>query len=344
MKDLQLRNGICIGAGRRPYIIAELNSSHNGSIEAAKQMIAAAKECGCDCVKLQSWSAQSLYCDAYYDANPITKRIVSKFSLSSEEIAALADYSRSLGIDLSSTPYSREEVDLLADTLGVPFIKIASMEINNLPFLRYIAAKGLPMILSTGMAEIGEVQRAVAAIEETGNTQLCILHCVSVYPAAPELVNLNNLRMLAETFPNYPVGYSDHTLGCAAAAAATALGAAVIEKHFTLDRTKMGMDNNMATEPAEMQALVEACTAVSAAMGSYARVLSPQEQEMKLKMRRSIVAARDIPAGTVITEDDCDFKRPGDGLSPDRLCEVLGKTACADIRKGYPIRREQLGA
>ncbi len=343
MKDIKLRNGAVIGEQRQPYIIAELNSSHNGSLETAKKMIDAAKNCGCDCVKLQSWSAESLYCDEYYRANPIAKRIVSKFALDEAAVAALAEYSAERGIGLSSTPYSEREADFLADTIRAPFIKIASMEINNLPFLRYIAEKGVPMILSTGMASEAEIRTAVQAIGETGNRQLCILHCVSVYPAKPEIINLNNILMLRDMFPEYPIGYSDHTLGTAVAAAAAAMGAAVIEKHFTLDRTKMGMDNSMATEPAEMKALVDACREVHAAMGSRARVLLPEEEEMKLRMRRSITAAREIPAGTVITAADCEAKRPGDGISPDRIGEVIGKTAVRTITKGSLIRPEDLG-
>lgn len=342
MKEIRFRNGVCIGGGNKPYIIAELNSSHNGNIETAKQMIAAAKECGCDCVKLQSWSADTLYCDEYYRSNPIAKRIVSKFSLSGDDIEELARYSEEIGIDISSTPYSEAEADFLAERIKAPFIKIASMEMNNLPYLRYIAGKGVPMILSTGMSSVEEIRSAVKAVESTGNTQLCILHCVSVYPAKAEMINLNNINMLREEFPDYPIGYSDHTVGYAVAAAATAMGAAVIEKHFTLDSSKMGMDNSMATEPADMKALVEACKDVYSAMGSYERVLLPEEEEMKLKMRRSIVAARDIPAGAVINAEDCEAKRPGDGISPDRLGQVIGKTALESIPKGYVIRLENI--
>ena len=342
MAELVLRNGRKIGNKYKPYIVAELNSSHNGKVETAKQMIDAAKDCGCDCVKFQSWSAESLYADEYYKNNPISKRIVTKFSLSPEQLLELSEYCRGAGMDFSSTPYSKEEVDFLADQTEAPFIKIASMEINNLPYLEYIGKKGIPMVLSTGMSTIEEIREAVKTIEATGNRQLCILHCVSVYPAAPELINLNNLVMLKEEFPDYVVGYSDHTIGYEVASASIALGAALIEKHFTLDSGKMGMDNNMATEPAEMKKLVDACRNVYSAMGTRERILLKSEEEQKLKMRRSLVTAREIHSGEVLSADDIEVKRPGDGISPDRMDEVLGRTVKTDIPKGCLIRFEYL--
>ena len=340
MVALKLRNGRVIGDGQLPYVIAELNSSHNGNIETAKQMIAAAKECGCDCVKFQSWSSESLYADEYYEANPISKRIVSKFSLNSEQLVELAEYCQKVGIDFSSTPYSNQEVDFLAERTNAPFIKIASMEINNFPFLKYIAAKGLPIVLSTGMSTIEEIRQAVEAIEETGNRKLCILHCVSVYPASSEIINLRNITMLKRLFPHYVIGYSDHTIGSEVAAASVALGAGLIEKHFTLDNKKMGMDNNMATEPPEMKALVEACRSVYEALGSEERILLQGEKEQQLKMRRSLVSARSISSGEILTADDIVAKRPGDGIPPDCVERLVGRKVNTDIPKGHLFRKE----
>lgn len=339
---LKLSNGRVIGNGQPPYIVAELNSSHNGKVETAKEMIRTAKECGCDCVKLQSWSADSLYCDEYYKDNPISKRIVTKFSLSESALKELALYCQELGIDFASTPYSKDEVDFLAEKVNTPFLKIASMEINNLPFLRYIASKNLPMVLSTGMSTIEEIQMAVKAIKSTGNNQLCILHCVSMYPAEPAVINLNNIKLLEEEFPDYPIGYSDHTIGYEVTAAAVALGASYIEKHFTLDNKKMGMDNNMATEPTEMKNLVAACHNVFAAMGSNQRYLLPGEDAQQLKMRRSLITMRDIHCGEFLSATDIDAKRPGDGISPTKLNEVVGKKVMQDIPKGYLLRWEHL--
>lgn len=340
MAELKFRNGRYIGEGYQPYIVAELNSSHNGKVETAMKMIDSAVECGCDCVKFQSWSADSLYSDEYYKENPISKRIVTKFSLGEVQMKELAEYCINKGIDFSSTPYSKPEVDFLATQTEAPFIKIASMEINNLPFLKYIAETGLPMVLSTGMASLEEIETAVAVIESTGNRNLCILHCVSVYPAAAEIINLNNIKLLQKTFPDYPIGYSDHTVGSAVAAASVAMGAALIEKHFTLDNKKMGMDNNMATEPAEMSQLVDSCHCVFNALGSEQRILLPEEEEQKGKMRRSLVAARNIIVGQVMGAEDIEAKRPGDGLSPTEAENIIGKTTNIDIQKGYKLKWE----
>ncbi|MCI8513987.1 MAG: N-acylneuraminate-9-phosphate synthase [Lachnospiraceae bacterium] len=342
MAILTLRNGLQIGSGFAPYIVAEFNSSHNGNVETAKRMIDAAKECGCDCVKMQSWSAESLYAEEYYKSNPIAKRMVAKFSLAEEKLKELALYCRDCGMDFSSTPYSKEEVDFLAEQVKVPFLKIASMEIDNLPFLQYISSKGLPMVLSTGMSTMDEIRTAVKAIESAGNDQLCILHCVSMYPAEPPAIHLNNMKLLQEEFPDYPVGYSDHAIGYEVAAASVALGAAYIEKHFTLDSKKMGMDNNMAAEPEDMRALVTACHNVYVALGKKQRKLFRGEWEQRLKMRRSLVAARDIAQGEILTAADIDVKRPGDGIRPTELDSVVGETAKRDIPKGYLIRREYL--
>lgn len=340
MTKLEFRNGRCIGEGCKPYIVAELNSSHNGKVETAKEMIDSAVKCGCDCVKFQSWSAESLYSDEYYRGNPISKRIVTKFSLNEGQMKELAEYCVRKGIDFSSTPYSKPEVDFLAGQTEAPFIKIASMEINNLPFLKYIAETGLPMVLSTGMASLEEIKAAVAAIEGTGNRKLCILHCVSVYPAPSEIINLNNIKLLQQEFPDYPIGYSDHTVGSEVAAGAVAMGAALIEKHFTLDNKKMGMDNNMATEPAQMKQLVGSCHSVFRALGSIQRILLPEEKEQMIKMRRSLVAARDISAGQVINADDIEAKRPGDGLSPTEADSIIGRETLVDVQRGYKLKRE----
>ena len=342
MAVLELRNGRQIGDNQKPYIVAELNSSHNGKIENAKAMIDSAKECGCDCVKLQSWSADSLYADEYYENNPISKRIVTKLSLSEDQLRELASYCEERKIDFSSTPYSHKEVCFLATETNAPFIKIASMEINNLPFLRYIASKGLPMVLSTGMSTSEEIQMAVKTIESTGNHSLCILHCVSLYPADAAIINLNNMRFLQEKFPDYPVGYSDHTMGYEVAAASVALGAAYIEKHFTLDHKKMGMDNNMATEPDDMKNLVAACHNVHSAMGNRERHLLPGEEEQRIKMRRSLITKRDLYRGEILTVDDMDVKRPGDGISPMYLEDAAGKRLKKDLAKGQLIRWELL--
>ena len=189
----------------------------------------------------------------------------------------------------------------------------------------------VPIVLSTGMATLDEIRAAVRAIEGRGNHQICILHCVSLYPVAHEHVHLNNMRMLKKEFPECSVGYSDHTMGSEAACAATALGALMIEKHFTLDSSMIGWDNQMATEPEQMEKLVRECRNVAAALGSYERSVTEEELEQRVKMRRSIVAAKHLPAGHVLSMEDLDAKRPGDGIPPNEFACVVGKKVKRDM-------------
>ena len=324
----------------KPYIVAELNSSHRGKVENARQMIDAAKECGCDAVKFQSWTADSLYCKNYYDENPISKRMVKGFSLAPRDLKELADYCHKIGIDFSSTPYSEAEVDFMVEECSPAFIKIASMDINNLPFLKYIAGKKLPVVLSTGMAAIEEIETAVNIIEAEGNRDICILHCVSVYPVEASDVNLRNMIMLKEKFLDHNVGYSDHTIGCEVACAAVGLGAGLIEKHFTLDSSVIGWDNQMATEPAEMTDLVKKCRSVYSALGNYERVVTDKELEQRKKMRRSIIAGHDLEAGHIIQEGDLDAKRPGTGITVDSYQDVIGRKLKRAVNKDELILKD----
>jgi len=340
---MKLNNGVVIENGGKPYFIAELNTSHFGNVETAKQMIAAAKAAGCDCAKFQSWSANTLYSNTYYRQNPVAKRFVDKFSFSSAQQKELADYAREQGIAFASTPYSAAEVDFLLDQCAVPFIKIASMEINNYPYLEYIARTGSAIILSTGMADQEEITRAVDCIRGAGNDNVCVLHCVSIYPAEPATINLHNIPTLRSLYPGLPIGYSDHTLGLETPIAAVALGAPIIEKHFTLDAKKIGMDNQMAMEPDSFAAMIRGCHAAWESLGSYQRVVSEAELAQRRNMRRSIVSKRPIAAGAVITLDDLDFKRPGDGYSPAEIALVVGKTAAQDIAADEVIYSTMLG-
>lgn len=337
-----LKTGRSIINGKEPYIVAELNSSHNGKVMTAKEMIDAAKDCGCDAVKFQSWSAESLYCRDYYDKNPISKRMVSGLSLKPKELLELSQYCNDIGIDFSSTPYSAEEVDFLIDQCKAPFVKVASMDINNIPYLRYIANKNVPIVLSTGMATVEEIEMAVAVIKSEGNDNICILHCVSLYPVEAQYVNLNNILMLKEKFPKYAVGYSDHTIGSEVACAAIGLGVALIEKHFTLDNRKIGWDNQMATEPTDMKDLVVKCHKAYSAMGNYDRQLVSAELEQQKKMRRSIVAAVDMAKGHIIETRDLAAKRPGDGIPVNEYKRIVGQILIEDIQKDRLILDEHI--
>lgn len=342
MAECILRDGTVIADYGRPYIVSEVNSSHSGNMDLAKQMIDASVSIGCDCVKFQSWSVESLYSKTYYDANPISKRFVKKFSMSPEQLKDLAGYCRSKSISFSSTPYSEEEVDFLVSECDVPYIKIASMELNNPQFIKYIGNKHVPIILSTGMSTMEEVDEAVQVLHDAGVDQMAILHCVSIYPTILTNVNLNNILGLREKYSMHPIGFSDHTEGDAAAVAAVALGAGVIEKHLTLDRSKVGMDNGMATEPPEFTALVNKCRDIQIAMGSKERILIQQELDQRQKMRRSIIAVRDIAAGERIKDSDLYAKRPGTGFAPNEIDKVIGKTAKVNIPADTIILPEQI--
>ena len=331
MTTIELSDSTILGDFHKPYIVAEINTSHFGNMETAKEMIVQAKEAGCDCVKFQSWSAETLYSKTYYDENPIAKRFIKKFAFSEVELAEVAEYSKKTGIAFSSTPYSRSEVDFLLEKCNVPYIKVASMDLNNYPFLDYIARTGTPIVLSTGMGELEEIKKAVETIEKIGNKNICILHCISIYPSETSTIRLNNILGLRENFPDYPIGFSDHSLGTEIASAAVALGACMIEKHLTLDRTKIGMDNQMAIEPEEMVLLVRNCHNVQIALGDTRRIVFPAEMEQRKKIRRSIVAVNDLKAGTKLTVEDLDFKRPGTGLPPDKINELVGKILLRDI-------------
>lgn len=325
------RDGRIISDSEKPYIICEVNSSHNGKMDVAKEMILEAKKSGCDCVKFQSWSTESLYSQTYYKQNPIAKRFVKTFSLSLDEQLELAQFCKDNEIAFSSTPYSKEEVDFLVDKCEVPFIKIASMELNNDDFLRYIAKKNCPIVLSSGMGEIDELKHAVEVILSEGNDQICLLHCISIYPAEPDTIHLNNILGLRELFPEIPIGFSDHSLGTDLSIAAIAMGARIIEKHFTLDKNRVGMDNNMAIEPEEMTRLVDGCNRVYEALGSKERVVSEAEYEQRKNMRRSLILTRNMSAGEIITEADLDAKRPGTGIAPNEKYRVIGKKLVNDV-------------
>ena len=330
-KKIKLRSSSVLSESISPYIIAEMNTSHFGSMDTAKKMIEQAKDSGCNCVKFQSWSADTLYSKTYYDENPIAKRMVNKFALSESELLEVAQYSKKCGIDFSSTPYSKAEVDFLLEECDAAFIKVASMDLNNYPFLDYIARTGAPIVLSTGMSELDEIKKAVETIERAGNDNICILHCVSIYPPETSTIRLKNIVGLQKEFPDYLIGYSDHSIGSEIASAAIALGACVIEKHFTLDKSRIGMDNQMASEPDEMAQLVKNCKSVHLALGDTERIVLPAEQEMRLKMRRSIIAAKDLKAGTKISVNDLDAKRPGTGMPPEKINTLIGKTLNQDI-------------
>lgn len=345
---INLVNDRWVGPGEQPYFIAELGSNHNGDMALARKLIDAAKAAGADCVKFQSWSKDTIFSRKTYDDNYFLaddyrqrtdytlEQTVEDYSISASELAEMKEYADKIGIDCISTPFSRDEVDFLVDDLDAAYIKVASMDLNNYPLLRHIARKGKPILLSTGLSTLAEIDQAVTTIEAEGNNQIVILHCVSIYPPEDRQVNLRNMDTLAQAYP-YPVGFSDHSLGTCIPVAAIARGACLIEKHFTLDKNMEGWDHKVSATPDEMKTLVEDGLRVCQALGS-GRVQRVENRERLDAFRRSIVAARNIGKGEVITEDDIDFKRPGTGLPPDASEFVVGKTAKRDIAFDEIIR------
>jgi sialic acid synthase SpsE len=326
-----------------PYVIAEIASNHNGDMQLARQLIVQAKEAGCHCVKFQSWSKDTIFSQQVYEDNRFLQddyrsrsdftleQIVEAFSVSEQELLEMREFCDEIGIDCASTPFSEREVDFLVDVLKAPFIKVASMDLSNYPFLQALARKNVPVVLSTGLSTLAEIDKAVATIEGAGNRRIVLLHCVSVYPPRDEAVNLNNIDMLRDNYPAYPVGFSDHTIGIDIPLAAVAKGACVIEKHFTLDKSMFGWDHKVSATRDEMAAIVRGSARIQVALGSYRRILCEEERLNMPAYRRSIVAAHLVAAGTTITRADLDFKRPGTGIAPENMDMVIGRTARRDI-------------
>ena len=312
----------------RPYVIAEIGANHNGDMEQARGHIRAAKAAGADAAKFQSWGT-GLFARSVYDGNAELKDAVAAYAVAEADMAALAGYCRETGIDFASTPCSFAEVEAL-DALDPPFVKIASMDLNHDRMLIAAAKTGRPIILSTGFSTLAEIEHALATLEGVGHTDTVLLHCIAMYPPADDLVNLRNMEMLRDTF-GYPVGYSDHTIGVEVTLAAIALGAAVIEKHFTLDKALPGWDHAVSADPADMAVITSAAQRIPTALGSRRRAVSEGERQNAAVMRRSIVAARDIRAGEILTEDHLEFRRPGTGISPNDAERVLGRAVRHDI-------------
>lgn len=337
-------SGIEIGNFKEPYVIAEIGANHNGDVEFAKKMIDVARDIGCHSAKFQSWSKESIFSrqvyeenyflgDDYRDRNDYTlEEIVEEFSTSPEELAELKAYCDSIGIGFSSTPFCAAEVDFLVDELDVDFIKIASMDCNNYPFLDYVARKKKPVVLSTGLSAMHEIARAVDTIESAGNREIVILHCIAQYPPVVEHTNLNNIDMLRENFPEYPVGFSDHSIGTTMPLAAIVKGACLIEKHFTLDKDMFGWDHKVSATPYEMAAIVEQGKVIPKALGSYRRTVTEADILKRTAFRRSVVAAQDLPAGHKIERADLDLKRPGTGIAPERLDSIVGRITKREIK------------
>ena len=321
---------------KEPYIIAEIGANHNGDMSLAKKMIISAKESGANAVKFQSWTPSSIVSKEEYDRNQkyndgdggkkhfgSLREMVDKYFLREEQHFELKNFCDELGITFSSTPFTKSEVDLL-EKCNVPFYKIASMDINNYHLLEQVAEKKKPVILSTGMSTISEIDKALTLLYKNDVEEIALLHCISIYPPLYEDINLNNISMLREAF-GLPIGFSDHTIGTAIPLASIALGACIIEKHFTIDKTLSGWDHSISADPHEMKIIREEGDNIAKSLGSSVRIVSSAEQEKKLKFRRSVVYVKSLPKGHIINKDDLTGKRPGTGVSPELIENIIGR-------------------
>lgn len=331
-------------ADDRVFVIAEAGVNHNGSLDLALRLVDEACDAGCDAVKFQTFRTERLvsrsapkaeYQRRTTSASDTQFEMLERLELSEADHRALLARSSQAGIAFLSSPFDEDSADLL-DELGVEAFKIPSGELTNHPLLRHVATKGKPIMLSTGMATMDEVADAVVVITSTGNRQLSLLHCVSEYPAPYAEVNLRAMLTLRDAF-GFDVGYSDHTPGCEVAIAAVALGARILEKHFTLSRDLPGPDHTASLEPQELADMVASLRHIEEALGDGIKVPAPCEIKNIAVARKSVVAEHDLAAGQRVAAADIAIKRPGDGIAPRDLGNVIGRTVRRRIEAGDVI-------
>ena len=340
-----------IGLNHRPYLIAEMSGNHNRSLDRAMAIIEAAASAGADAVKLQTYTAQTMtlaiHAPGFVIDDPASlwhgRQLYDLYDEAHtpwEWHAPLIEYARSLGMECFSTPFDDTAVDFL-ETLGVAAYKIASFECTDLPLIRKVASTGKPMIISTGMAALSEIDQAVRTARAAGCHQIVLLKCTSTYPATPENTNISTIPHLREAF-DCEVGLSDHTMGVGAAVAAVALGAVLIEKHFTTRRSDGGVDSAFSMEPEEFALLRTETERAWQSIGRVTYGVSPAEKP-SLQFRRSLYVVEDLPAGSTLTRANVRAIRPGYGLSPAHLEEVLGRTVAVPVSRGTPLSWSLLG-
>ena len=330
------------------YIIAELSANHNGSFERAEALVRAAAEAGADAVKLQTYTADTMTipCDNEYFRIKGTLwegktlyELYQEASMPWEWQPRLKALANELGMDCFSTAFDATAVDFLEE-MDVPCHKVASFEIVDIPLLKKMAATRKPVIMSTGMASLAEIDEAVTTLRENGTPELALLKCTSAYPAPPEEANLRTIPHLAQTF-NCIAGLSDHTLGSAVAVGAVALGAKIIEKHFTLSRADGGPDSAFSIEPAEFKQMVQDIRIVEKALGTVSYELTEKQKE-SIVFRRSLFVVKDMKAGDIFTEENVRSIRPGHGLAPKYLQQILGRRTKHKISRGTPLAWDML--
>ena len=334
-----------IGDKHSCFIIAEAGVNHDGDLKKAKKLIDIAKDAGADCIKFQTWITEEIITKdtkqaEYQEKNTGRKEsqyeMIKKLELSFEQFAELKNYSDKKKILFLSTPDDERSVDFL-DDLGVEAFKIGSGEITNLSILKRIAKKGKPIIMSTGMSIIAEIQEAVQTIYKTGNNKLALLHCTSQYPAKFEDVNLNAMITLKNIFETI-IGYSDHTEGTIVPQIAVSMGAKIIEKHFTYDKNAIGPDHRCSLSPNELKEMISEIRKVELIMGESDKKPTNEENELKKLVRKTVVAKLDIPKGELITKNMLTLKRSPGNLEPKELYRVIGKISQRAIKKDDPIR------
>lgn len=322
------------------YIIAEAGVNHNGSVETAKKLCLAAKEAGADAVKFQTWVTEKIITKTvrqaeYQSQNTGSEKsqfdMLKELELSYDNFREIKSYCDEIGICFASTADEPDSLDFLVE-LGIPFIKIGSGDIGNLPFLRYIGSKKMPVILSTGMSTLADVDASINALRQGGAVDISLLHCTTSYPCPYDMVNLNAMDTLRKAF-GVEVGYSDHTMGIEVPIAAAARNATIIEKHFTLDRNMEGPDHPASTEPEDFKRMVDSIRNIEKALGSGNKQPTEEERKISQVVLKRIVAKRFIPEGKIIDEDDLIVKRNDAGLSVKYWDLVIGTTA----RKNYEI-------
>ncbi len=338
-----------IGEGHPAYLIAEMSANHAGSLTRAKEIIHAAKESGADCIKIQTYTPDTMTIDCENDYFKISEgtwdgenlyHLYQRAYTPWEWQQELKEEAEKAGIDFLSTPFDKTSVDFL-EGIGIQSYKVASFELVDLPLIAYIASKGKPMILSTGMASLGEIEEAVHTIRNAGNNKLALLRCASAYPAVTDDMNLRTMQNMAETF-QVPVGLSDHSMGSVGAVTAVALGAKIIEKHFCIDRSIANPDSSFSMNPAEFAQMVKDIRQAEKAIGIVKYGVTKQE-ESNAPFRRSIFCVQDIKQGEILTEENIRIIRPGYGLKPKYYQQVLGQTAQQDIKRGTPLQFEMIG-
>ncbi|CAB3290126.1 N-acetylneuraminate synthase [Methanocaldococcus lauensis] len=324
-----------VGDGEPTFIIAEGGLNHNGDIDIAKELIKEAKKCGADAIKFQSYHTEDFISkkSEYY-------KLFKDLELSEEEFYELKKYAEKIGIMFISTPLDLKYVDIL-NNMNVPAFKIASGDLTFHPLLEKVAKTGKPVILSTGMANIGEIWEAVDVLKNNGCKEIILLHCISSYPTPYEEVNLHAIKTLKKIF-NIPVGYSDHTLGILTPIVSVALGAGVVEKHFTLDKSMEGPDHALSADPEEFKEMVEKIRLIEKMLGTGDKIPMPSEKEVIVEARRSIVAKRDIKKGCTLTIDNISFKRPARGIETKYWKLILNRKIKNDKREDEIIYWDDL--